>query len=109
MARVEVAACGHDERHRVRREAESLPQLAIGLGSLRVHPRWRPARAGRRSERPGTDQHDVGHGPQEAHHEAVGRAVAAHRAAIGVPVRVERDGAVEALHEVGDDRRSVVR
>ena len=108
MTGVDVARRGDDHGRRLGREAKvAAPGLVVG-GMRSIDPPRGPLVGGGVAHRPGPDDDGVGQRAEQAHHEPVGLEEAADLAAArGLTGLVEGDDSVEALHEVGDDRRAV--
>src|SRR5579884_41938 len=75
------AASSHDDIQRRLRFPQVRPQLLVRLGIRRCDVGGRPAVLGNGSQGSGTNDHRIGHGAEQPHHQAVVRAAPADRPA----------------------------
>ena len=108
VGEVEVTARRGDDGRGLRaRDAHPGPPGGERLGRSPVHASGRPLVRRRSADGAGTDEHDVRHRPEQAHHEAIGIEEPADLAATRAAIQVECDDAVDGRHEVGDDGRPI--
>src|SRR5262249_41028791 len=103
QVQIDRAAGGDDDvQWRVRLSPGSA-KLPIRIGERWIDGGGRPDVPRHRPQRPGADDHGVGHGTQHAHHHAVLRIEPTDWAATGLAGYVQRYHPVQRRDEVADD------
>ncbi len=102
QAQIDRAAAADDYIQRRRRFAQRFAQAPIVIRERGKNGFGRPHVAAVDAQRTRTDDHHIGNGAQQPHHHAILGAEPADVPAAGVPLRIERDDAVERGHKIAE-------